>query len=91
MKINVEEGLDKPFLSDGRHEVEITTIDEGKSECKGVPFTACRFENEEGFVQSAILRIARRYAYPNGAMPGGIETEANQELDTNLLKGKSLY
>ena len=91
MKINVEEGLDKPFLSDGRHEVEITTIDEGKSEYKGVPFIACRFENEAGFVNQ------RFYVSPT-AMPilmelcraAGIEAEANKELDTNLLKGKKV-
>ena len=91
MKINVEEGLDKPFLTDGRHEVEITHIDEGKSEYKGIPFIACRFENEEGFVTQ------RFYISPAG-MPilmelcqaVGIQAEAKKELDTNKLLGKKV-
>lgn len=91
MKIKVEEGLDKPFLNDGRHEVEITNIDEGTSEYKGVPFFACRFENEDGFVNQ------RFYTSPAG-MPiimdlyqaVGIEAQADKELDTNQLKGKRL-
>lgn len=91
MKINVEEGLDKPFLNDGRHEVEITHIDEGKSEHKGIPFIACRFENEEGFVTQ------RFYISPAG-MPilmelcqaAGVETEAEKELDTNQLLGQKV-
>ena len=91
MKINVEEGLDKPFLTDGRHEVEITHIDEGKSEYKGIPFIACRFDNEEGFVNQ------RFYISPAG-MPVlmelcqavGIKAEANKELDTNQLLGKKV-
>ncbi|MEZ0486297.1 hypothetical protein [Fibrella aquatica] len=91
MKINVEEGLDKPFLTDGRHDVEITTIDEGKSEYKGIPFIACRFENEEGFVN-------QRFYISPGGMPilmelcqaVGVEVESGKELDTNKLKGKSL-
>lgn len=91
MKINVEKGLDKPFLNDGRHEVEITQIDEGTSEYKGVPFVAVRFENEEGFVTQ------RFYTSPAG-MPilmdlcqaAGVDVEADTELDTNELKGKKL-
>lgn len=91
MKINVEEGLDKPFLTDGRHEVEITNIDEGKSEYKGIPFIACRFENEDGFVNQ------RFYISPAG-MPilmelcqaASIEVETQKELDTNQLLGKKV-
>lgn len=91
MKIKVEEGLDKPFLTDGRHTVEITQIDEGTSEYKGVPYFACRMENEEGFVTQ------RFYSSPAG-MPiilnlcqaAGIEVSADDELDTNKLKGKQV-
>ncbi|MEZ0538829.1 hypothetical protein [Fibrella arboris] len=91
MKINVEEGLDKPFLSDGRQTVDITNIDEGKSEYKDVPFIACRFENEDGFVNQ------RFYISPAG-MPilmelcraVGVETGANNQLDTNKLLGKKV-
>ncbi|WP_375445367.1 hypothetical protein [uncultured Fibrella sp.] len=91
MKINVEEGLDKPFLTDGRHEVEITNIDEGTSEYKGIPFIACRFENEEGFVTQ------RFYISPAG-MPilmelcqaADVKAEAKKELDTSLLLGKKI-
>ena len=91
MKINVEEGLDKPFLPDGRHEVEITNIDEGKSEYKGVPFIACRFENEDGFVN-------QRFYVSSGGMPilmelcqaTGVETGGKDQLDTNQLKGKKV-
>ncbi|MBO0934125.1 hypothetical protein [Fibrella aquatilis] len=91
MKINVEEGLDKAFLPDGRHEVEITHVDEGTSEYKGVPFFACRMENEEGFVNQ------RFYTSPAG-MPillelfraVGIDAKADKDLDTNQLVGKRL-
>ena len=89
MKINVEEGQDKAFLPDGRHEVEITHIDEGTSEYKGVPFIACRFENEMGFV-------TQRFYTSAGGMPilmelcraAGVEVESGKDLDTNRLKGK---
>jgi hypothetical protein len=47
MKIHAEE---KPFLPNGRHTVEITDVEEGRSEHKDVPFFSVRFENEEGFV-----------------------------------------
>ena len=47
MKIHAEE---KPFLTNGRHTVEITDIEEGSSEHKGVPFFNVRFENDDGFV-----------------------------------------
>lgn len=91
MKINVEMGQDKLFLPDGRHEVEITHIDEGKSEYKGVPFIACRFENEAGFV-------TQRFYVSPGGMPilmelcqaVGVETESGKDLDTNKLLGKKL-
>ncbi|MBO0936908.1 hypothetical protein J2I47_10165 [Fibrella sp. HMF5335] len=91
MKINVEEGLDKPFLPDGRHEVEITHVDEGKSEYKGVPFFACRMENEDGFV-------SQRFYTSAAGMPiimdlfraVGLEIKADKKLDTNQLIGKKL-
>jgi hypothetical protein len=91
MKINVEEGLDKPFLNDGRHEVEITHIDEGESEYKRIPFIACRFENEEGFV-------TQRFYISQAGMPilmalcqaAGVKAEAKKELDTSKLLGKKL-
>ncbi len=91
LQINVEEGLDKPFLPDGQHVVEITHIDEGTSEYKGVPFFACRMENEDGFVSQ------RFYLSPAG-MPivmdlfraVGIDAEAGKKLDTNQLVGKKL-
>jgi hypothetical protein len=89
MKIKVEEGQEKPFLNDGRYDVEITHIDEGTSEYKGIPFFACRFENEEGFVTQ------RFYSSPAG-MPiimdlcraAGVAVKTDEELDTNQLMGK---
>jgi len=47
MKIEANE---KPFLPNGRHTVEITHVEDGRSEHKDVPFFNVRFENEEGFV-----------------------------------------
>lgn len=92
MKIKVNEGMDKPFLPDGRHLVDITHIDEGTSEHKGVPFFACRFENEQGFV------IQRFYNSKPG-MPiiaglfeaAGIPLQEGVTLDTNKLVGKKLF
>lgn len=91
MKIKVEEGSEKPFLNDGRHVVEITQIDEGNSEYKGIPFFACRMENDEGFVNQ------RFYNSPAGlpiimdlCQAAGLTMSANDELDTNKLKGKRL-
>ena len=91
MKINLEEGQEKAFLPDGRHDVEITHVDEGTSEYKGVPFFACRMESEDGFVSQ------RFYTSPAG-MPividlfraAGIDVQAGKKLDTNQLVGKKL-
>lgn len=91
MKIAIEKGMDKPFLADGRHTVTITHIDEGTSEHKGIPFFACRFEAEDGFVTQ------RFYLSPAG-MPGivslcqavGIEVQEGKQMDTKQLVGKKL-
>ena len=91
MKITVTEGLEKPFLTDGRHEVTITQIDEGKSEYKKVPFLACRMENETGFVTQ------RFYTSPAG-MPilmalcqaANVPVDPAKELDTNDLLNKKV-
>ena len=92
MKINVKEGMDKPFLENGRHLVEITHIDEGTSEHKGVPFFACRFENEQGFV-------IQRFYNSKAGMPiiAGLFESVDMPLhegsaaDTAKLKGKKLF
>ena len=91
MKINIDEGQEKSFLPDGRHTVEITHIDEGKSEYKGIPFFACRLENEDGFV-------SQRFYTSAAGMPiimdlfraVGIEVVPGKELDTSKLVGKKL-
>lgn len=91
MKIKVEEGLDKPFLENGRHVVSITEVTEGESEHKGVPFFNCRFENEEGFINS-------RFYNTEPGMPAivdlfktvGIEVKEGTQLNTQDLAGKRL-
>ena len=91
MKIKVEEGLDKPYLENGRHVVEITDVQEGKSEHKGVPFFNCRFENEDGFITS-------RFYDTEPGMPAivdlfqttGIEVKEGAQLSTEDLVGKKL-
>jgi fructose-specific component phosphotransferase system IIB-like protein len=92
MKIKVNEGMDKPFLENGRHLVEITHIDEGTSEHKGVPFFACRFENEHGFV-------IQRFYNSKAGMPiiAGLFEAADMPLSENAtantekLVGKKLF
>jgi fructose-specific component phosphotransferase system IIB-like protein len=92
MKIKVDEGMDKPFLENGRHLVEITHIEEGTSEHKGVPFFACRFENEQGFV-------IQRFYNSKAGMPiiAGLFEAVNMPLaegataDTKKLIGKKLF
>jgi fructose-specific component phosphotransferase system IIB-like protein len=92
MKINVNEGMNKPFLENGRHLVEITHIDEGTSEHKGVPFFACRFENEHGFV-------IQRFYNSKAGMPiiaGLFEAvdmplAENATANTEKLIGKKLF
>jgi hypothetical protein len=89
MKIPVEKGMNKPFLADGRHVVEITDIEEGKSEHKGTPFFACRFENEDGF-------ILQRFYLTKPGMSGildlcqavGIEVSEGDQIDTKQLLHK---
>jgi hypothetical protein len=91
MKIAVEKGMDKPLLPDGRQEVEITSVDEGTSENKDIPFFAVRFENEEGYV-------SHRFYLSSAGMPSiiallkdaGIEAKPDEELDTKQLIGKKL-
>lgn len=91
MKIAVDKGQDKSFLSDGRQTVEITHIEEGASEYKGTPFFAARFENEEGFVN-------QRFYLSAGGMPiimslleaVGIEPKENKDIDTKELIGKKV-
>jgi hypothetical protein len=91
MKIKVEEGQDKPYLTNGRHIVEITDIVEGNSEHKGVPFFSCRFENEDGFITS-------RFYYSEPGLPiiidlfkkAGIEVEEGKELNTEALLNKKV-
>jgi hypothetical protein len=91
MKIKVETGKDKPFLPDGRHEVEITDIQEGRSEHKDVPFFACRFENEAGYV-------VNRFYLSDPGMAGivslfetvGLKIKEGSELNTDALLHKRL-
>lgn len=88
MKIQV----DKTFLPDGKHLVEIVNVEEGVSEHKNVPFFACRFENEQGFI------MQRFYNSPPG-MPVimklfqavDIPVEEGADVDTNQLLHKKLY
>ncbi|NVO85468.1 hypothetical protein [Hymenobacter terrestris] len=91
MKIPVEKGQEKGFLSDGRHTVEITEIEEGKSENQGIPYFAARMENEEGFVlQRFYLSDAGRPVIMGLYDTVGIEPKAGQDLDTKQLIGKKL-
>ncbi|WP_020595302.1 hypothetical protein [Spirosoma panaciterrae] len=91
MKIAVEKGQDKLLLADGRQMVTITHIDEGKSEHKGIPFFAVRFENNEGY-------ISHRFYESQAGMPAivslfeevGLPVESGKELDTKQLLGKQL-
>jgi hypothetical protein len=91
MKIKLDKESNKPFLPDGRHLVEITHIEEGISENKKVPFFACRFENEEGFV-------TQRFYNSTAGLPIivalfkslGMEVDEKTELNTKDLVGKSL-
>ena len=91
MKIQVEEGMNKPFLSDGRHEVEITNIAEGRSEHRDVPFFACRFENDEGYI------VSRLYVSDPGMASivslfeaVGLKIKEGAELNTDALLHKRL-
>ncbi|WP_420150532.1 hypothetical protein [Spirosoma sp.] len=91
MKIAVEKGQDKTLLEDGRHYVTIVHIDEGKSEHKGIPFFAVRFENDEGYV-------SHRFYQSQAGMPSivrlfemaGIDVKEGKDLDTKQLIGKQV-
>lgn len=91
MKIKIGEGEGKPYLNNGRHVVEITEVEDGKSEHKGVPFFSCRFENDEGFINS-------RFYYTEPGMPiiidlfknVGVKVEEGKELNTKELLNKKV-
>ena len=85
MKVKINE---KPFLPDGRHVVEITEVEEGKSENKDIPFINLRLENEEGFVNQRFYLSQPGQPVLAGFLKAvGIE---GQEFDTKELKGKYL-
>ena len=85
MKLKIEE---KPFLPNGRHVVEITQIEEGKSENKDIPFINCRLENEEGFVnQRFYLSEPGQPILASFLKAVGID---KKEVDSKELKGKTL-
>ena len=91
MKIKIEEGQDKTFLDNGRHEVEITDVTEGKSEYKGTAFFSCRFENEDGYITS-------RFYLTDPGMAGivslfeivEVPIEGGAEVNTDALLNKRL-
>ncbi|MBC7921042.1 MAG: hypothetical protein H7Z75_08105 [Ferruginibacter sp.] len=91
MKIKIEEGQDKAFLENGRHEVAITDVTEGKSEYKGTPFFSCRFENEDGYITS-------RFYLTDPGMAGivslfetvAVPIEEGAEVNTDALLKKHL-
>ena len=91
MKIKVEEGSEKVFLPDGRHQVEITSVEEGRSEHKDVPFFACRFENADGYVTSRFYLSEPGMATIVSLFEAiGTKIKAGQELNTDLLLHKKL-
>ena len=85
MKLNINE---KPFLSEGRHTVKITEVQEGRSEHKDVPFFNCRLENDEGFInQRFYLSEPGQPILAAFLKALGIEGD---QADTKQLKGKEL-
>ena len=85
MKVKINE---KPFLTDGRHVVEITEVEEGKSENKDIPFINLRLENEEGFINQRFYLSEPGQPILAGFLKAvGIE---GKEFDTKELKGKFL-
>ncbi|AHM58526.1 hypothetical protein D770_01260 [Flammeovirgaceae bacterium 311] len=85
MKVNIHE---KPFLTNGRHTVKVTEVEDGRSEHKDVPFFNCRLENEDGFVnQRFYLSEPGQPILASFLKAVGIEKE---EFNTKDLKGKSL-
>lgn len=85
MNVNIHE---KPYLSEGRHTVKITDIQEGKSEHKDVPFFNCRMENDEGFVNQRFYLSEPGQPFVAALFKAvGIE---DKSVDTKQLKGKEL-
>ncbi|GEO04999.1 hypothetical protein AAE02nite_26630 [Adhaeribacter aerolatus] len=85
MKVKINE---KPFLPDGRHVVQITEVEEGKSENKDIPFFNLRLENGEGFVNQRFYLSEPGQPILAGFLKAvGID---KPEFDTKELKGKSL-
>jgi hypothetical protein len=85
MKLKIEE---KPFLSEGRHIVTVTEVEEGKSENKDIPFINCRLENEDGFVnQRFYLSEPGQPILASFLKALGIN---KTEVDTKELKGRTL-
>ncbi|GAA4424829.1 hypothetical protein GCM10023188_05090 [Pontibacter saemangeumensis] len=85
MKLKIDE---KPFLPNGRHVVQVTEVEEGKSENKEIPFINCRLENEEGFVnQRFYLSEPGQPILASFLKAVGIE---KKEVDSKELKGKTL-
>ena len=85
MKVKVNE---KPFLPEGKHVVNITEIEEGKSENKDIPFFNCRLENEDGFInQRFYLSEPGQPILASFLQAVGIDKD---EFDTKELKGKFL-
>lgn len=79
------------LLPDGRHLVEITSIEEGTSEHQNVPFFAARMESADGFVSQ------RFYNSPAGHpiilslyAAVGIQPHDGKALDTKNLISKHL-
>lgn len=85
MKVNIHE---KPYLTEGRHTVKITEVEDGRSEHKDVPFFNCRLENEEGFInQRFYLSEPGQPILAAFKEAVGLEKD---EFDTKELKGKTL-
>ena len=85
MKLNINE---KPYLSEGRHTVEITEVEEGKSEHKDIPFFNCRLENDEGFINQRFYLSEPGKPFLAAFLKAlGIE---DNKTDTQKLKGKKL-
>jgi len=85
MKIHAEE---RPFLPNGRHTVNITDVEEGKSEHKGVPYFNVRFENDDGFVNHRFYQSEPGQPIIAEFLKAlGLEGE---EVDTQELIDKSL-
>ncbi|MHA6248383.1 hypothetical protein ACXYMU_10630 [Pontibacter sp. CAU 1760] len=85
MKMKIDE---KPFLPNGRHVVQVTEVEEGKSENKDVPFINCRLENEEGFMnQRFYMSEPGKPILASFLKAVGIE---KTQVDSKELSGKTL-